>query len=156
MAVENEPWEHLALKLGAYLSCWDAELILAASAKHPALGGFEYRPDLLGIDATGAVSSWIECGNTSLNKVAKALRRFPSARVAVFREDPPKARRQRQELEAEGIEAGRVEVLGWPTGSFARWCGLLGEKTEAFGEAGGTSMNLVVNEAVFAEDLVRF
>jgi uncharacterized protein YaeQ len=120
------------------------------------LGDFEYRPDLLGTDVTGGVSHWVDCGNTSMNKVAKAVRRFPRARFALFQENPQKARRLRQDVEAEVRESADVDVLGWPAGEFPRWCALLGEKVEIFGEASGVQMNLVVNEQVFATDFQRF
>lgn len=152
---ENEKDEHLALKLAAYLLFWDSELVVDASVKHPALRGQDYRPDLLGVDESGSVGAWVECGNTTLNKLFKALRRWPSARVIVLKEDPARAKRIRSDLAAEVAGSERVEVLAFPAGAFAEWRGRLGEKVEVYGEAGGLSFNLVVNETVFMADLLR-
>jgi len=152
---ENEKDEHLALKLAAYLLFWDLDLVVDASVKHPALLGQDYRPDLLGVDPSGSVGAWVECGNTTLNKLFKALRRWPSARVVVLKEDPPRARRIRADLEREIAGSQRVEVLAFPEGVFGRWRALPDERTEVYGEAGGLSFNMVVNEQIFLADLVR-
>lgn len=155
VAVENEKHDHLALKLAAYLLFWEEDLVLEASAKHPALAGQDFRPDLLGTDITGAVSLWVERGNTSQNKLVKVLRRWPSARVVVFKEDPVKARRLRADLERDTPDASRVEIFHWPAGGFSAWERLLDEKTEVYGEAGGAGFNLVVNEQVYLADLLK-
>lgn len=150
---DNEKPEHLALKLAAYILFWDADLVVGAGVGHPALRGQEMRPDLLGTDISGAVSLWVECGNTSLNKVGKAIKRFPYAQVVVLKETPALARRFRAEFGAGA--SGRVEVLTWPEGAFADWASRLDEKTEVVGSASRTELNLVVNDRVFVTDLAR-
>jgi len=156
VAVENEKPQHLALKLGAYLSFWEHDLILEASSKHTALMGQPFRPDLMAPDITGSMAIWVECGNTSLHKLTKVLRRWPDAKFAVFKEDPQKAERFRMDLEKEVPKSQRVEVYGWPRGAFDEWMRALTEKTEIFGEAKGVGFNLVVNETIYTTDLLRF
>jgi len=155
MATDNEKPEHLGLKLAAYLSFWEEEMTVDAGAKHPALAGGEYLPDLLGVDATGQVAIWVECGNTTLNKLAKVQRRWPDARLVVFKEDLPRARRLRMDLDGELPRPERVEIYCWPERTFAEWMRCLSEKTHVCGEAGGGLFNLVVNERVYATDLVK-
>ncbi|MBI5595535.1 MAG: YaeQ family protein [Elusimicrobia bacterium] len=153
--IENETPEHLALKLGAYLSLWDAELVLEASGKHPALAGQEFRPDLLGLDAAGEVAVWVECGNTALHKLGKVVRKWPRARVVLFKENEAKAKHLRADLAREGVDAERVEVYCWPGTAFRDWSGLLSDKVAVFGEAHGVGFNLVVNDQVYATDLIK-
>lgn len=155
MAMHNEKPEHLALKLAAYLSFWEEEMTVDAGASHPALAGGEYLPDLLAVDAAGQVSIWVECGNTTLNKLAKVQRRWPDARLAVFKEDLPRAQRLRADLEGALPRPERVEIFCWPGRSFAEWMRGLSEKTHVCGEAGGGLFNLVVNEKVYTTDLVK-
>ena len=151
---ENEKFEHLALKLAAYVLFWDDDLTVDASAKHPALLGQEHRPDLMGTDVTGAVGLWVECGHTTLNKISKVLKRFPYARVAVLKENLAQAKRFREEIEGE-VPVDRVELLYWQAGGFQAWVGLVDEKTEVVGDATRSSMNLVVNDQVYMADLQK-
>ncbi|MBI3547831.1 MAG: YaeQ family protein [Elusimicrobia bacterium] len=150
---DNEKTEHLALKLAAYVMFWDAELVVDASAKHPALLGQEFRPDLMSTDDSGTVNLWIEVGTTSLNKLDKVLKRFPYAHLVVIKENPAQARRFK--VEAEELNQERLETLCFPDGAFAEWFGRLEEKTEVVGEATRTSMNLVVNDHIFVADLLH-
>lgn len=152
---ETEKAEHLSLKLAAYILFWEDRLTVDASVKHPALAGQDYRPDLLGTDVSGSVALWVECGNTTMNKIGKVLRRWSSARVLVLKEGPQEARRLRAELEKEEAHARRVEILHWPAGGFAEWHARVGAKTEVFGETTPTAMNLVVNEQTYVADLER-
>ena len=153
--IGNETPVHLALKLGAYLSFWDEDLTLDVGDKTPALSGQEFRPDLLGVDASGQVSLWVECGTTAMHKVGKVVRRWPEARVAMFKENEAKARFLREDLERALPDHERVEVYCWPGRSFQEWLALLAEKTEVDGEAKGVGFNLVVNERIYATDLLK-
>ena len=152
---ENETPEHLAMKLAAYLSFWDEDMALDPGTKHPALAGQEFRPALLGVDAGGQVAVWGECGNTAMHKLGKVLRRWPDARVALFKDGELKGRNARRDVDKELPDPGRVEVYCWPGTSFRDWAGLLGEKTEVDGEAGGVGFNLVVNGQIYATDLLK-
>ncbi|MDE2293658.1 MAG: YaeQ family protein [Elusimicrobia bacterium] len=153
--IENETPEHLVIKLAAYLAFWDQDLVLDPGPKHPALSGQEYRPDLLGVDVGGDLSVWVECGNTALNKLGKAARRWPRARIAVFKENEVKAAHLRAELEGVVPDPARVEVYCWPGRAFKEWAGLMAERVEVFGEAQATAFNLVVNERIYATDLLK-
>ena len=153
VAGPNENADHLALKLAAYILFWKDEPIVGASAKHPALLGQEFVPDLMALDDGGQVRLWVECGQTTINKLAKAARRFPRARIVVMKALEREAARLRGELEAEHGRPGRVEILAWPGGAFKEWLGALQEKTEAYGEGGGLSLNLVINEQPVSADL---
>lgn len=155
--IDNETPEHLALKLAAYLSFWDEDLTLDARHNHPALAGQEFYPDMLGTDAGGAVTHWVECGNTAMHKLGKVVRRWPDARVSLFKENEAKAGFLRQELVRNLPDHhGRIAIYAWPGRAFREWAALLGERTAVFGEASGTAFNLVVNEQVYATDLLKF
>lgn len=153
--INNETPIHLALKLGAYLSFWDEDLTMEVGEKVPALAGQEFRPDLLGVDIAGQVSLWVECGTTAMHKVGKVVRRWPDARVAMFKENEAKGRFLREELERGLANPERVEIYCWPGRSFQDWMSLLSEKTEIDGEAKGVGFNLVVNERIYATDLLK-
>lgn len=152
---ENETPEHLAMKLAAYLSFWDEDMALDPSTKSPALAGQEFRPALLDVDITGQVAIWGECGNTAMHKLGKVLRRWPDARVAVFKDTEQKGVNMRRDVDKELPSPERVEIYCWPQASFRDWMSLLGDKTEIYGEAGGVGFNLVVNERIYATDLVK-
>jgi len=155
VAIENEKPEHLALKLAAYLSFWDLDLTMEASGKHPALAGVSFRPDLMNTNIEGQVGTWIECGNTTLNKLAKVRRKWPEAKMAVFKDTEQKALKFREDMRKEVPRSHTVEIYTWKERGFQEWLGLMSEKTEVYGEVGGTDFNLVVNEAVYTTDLVR-
>ena len=152
---ENETPEHLAMKLAAYISLWDEDVALDPSLKLPALAGQEFRPALLGLDAAGQAALWGECGNTAMHKLGKVLRRWPDARVVLFKDSEVKGQNMRRDVDKELPSPGRVEIYCWPGTGFRDWMGLLGEKTEVYGEAKGVGFNLVVNERIYATDLVK-
>lgn len=153
--IGNETPAHLAMKLAAYLSFWDADLSMELGDKTPALSGQEFRPDLLGVDASGQVSLWAECGTTAMHKLGKVVRRWPGARVAIFKENEAQGRFLREDLGRSLPDPGRVEIFCWPGRAFQEWMSLLSEKTEIDGEAKGAGFNLVVNERIYATDLLR-
>ena len=156
VAGPNEPAGHLALKLAAYLLFWSEDPILGAGAKNPALAGFDFLPDLMSLDESGAVKLWVECGSTTLHKLLKLTRRLPNARIVVMKETERDARRLREDVEEQLDRPGRIEILAWPEGLFADWLACVGEKTEVYGEAGGLSLNVVINEQPFVAELRRF
>ncbi|MBL0348923.1 MAG: YaeQ family protein [Elusimicrobia bacterium] len=147
----DETLDHLALKLSAFLLLWAEEPLVAPSAKHPALLGQEFRPDLLALDDRGEARLWIECGTVSMNKLSKVSRRFPYAQLIVVKESPEDGRRLRRDLEAESLRRAPA-IWAWPKEAFRDWRNALGERTEAFGESGDRSLNLVINETPIAVD----
>lgn len=155
--IENETPEHLALKLAAYLSFWDEDLVLDARHNHPSLEGQDFYPDILGTDAAGTVTRWVECGNTAMHKLGKVVRRWPEAQVALFKENEAKAAFLRGELERQLPDhQERLTIYCWPGRSFRDWLALLSDKVHVFGEAGGTAFNLVVNEKIYTTDLLKY
>ncbi|MBI4375273.1 MAG: YaeQ family protein [Elusimicrobia bacterium] len=156
VAGQSETVEHLALKLSAYLLFWKEQPILEASPKHPALMGQEFTPDLMALDETGSIKLWIECGQVTLHKLSKLIRRLPAARIVVIKPSERAAQRLRQDLSEELRRSHRVEVFGWPEPEFRHWLGALGEKTEIYGESGGLMINAVVNETPMLAELKCF
>lgn len=150
---EEKP-DHLALKLAAVAMFLKDDPIVDMSADHPALQGLDLRPDVGILSDAGGVRIWIECGETSLNKLDKAARRFTDARIVVLKATLPQARRFRAALVEEVRQAERIEVWAWPEGSFAAWMAAMGEKTELFGDAHERAFNLVINEVAYAADLI--
>lgn len=155
-ADREETLEHLALKLSAFLLFWDADPIVAPSVQHPALSNQEFRPDLVALDLSGAVALWVECGTVTIHKMNKLVKRYPSARLVVIKASEHDGRRLREDLSDKVDRSDRVEILAWKASDFAVWLRAMAEKTEAIGEAGGASLNLVVNETPVASDLVPF
>ena len=155
VAIENETPAHLGLKLAAYLSFWEQDLTLEASAKHPALAGSAFRPDLLGTGIGGQVTHWIECGRTSSNKIEKVLRKWPDAALIVFKESEFVARQFRREVLKEMPRGERVAVYCWKDGGFAEWMDCLAEKIDVFGDCGGGKFNLVIGEKIYTQDLLK-
>ena len=151
-----ETGEHMALKLAAYLLFWDMEAQAEISPSHPALADYDFLPDVLALDEGGAIGLWVECGKITKHKADKLLKRLPRSRLVILAENEQTAQRIRRDLEDKFEKAARFEVLAWPGGSFREWLGALGEKTEVFGDAGGLSFNLVVNEHPLSVELRRF
>jgi hypothetical protein len=120
------------------------------------LAAFEFLPDLLGLDAAGETALWVECSTTTMHKLTKITRRAPRARIVVLKENERGAAQLRAELDASFDRPERIEVLAWPDGQFKAFCAAVAEKTEAFGEASGHMMNLVLNEAMFVVEFKLF
>ena len=152
----NELDAHLAHKLAAYILFWSYDPLLDASAKTPALAAFEFMPDLIGLDDAGEAVLWVECGTTTMHKLTKITRRAPRCRVVVLKETERGAAQLRAELDAQFDRPERVEVLAWPGAQFKAWCAAVDERTEAFGEASGHMMNLVLNETMFVVEFMPF
>ena len=152
----QETDEHLAMKLAAYLLFWDLEPIVEASAKHPALASQEFIPDLMALDETGAIKLWVGCGKVTMHKMGKLSRRHPGARLVVMRASEREARRLRGDMEDKVDRQASVEVLAWPQTSFKEWLQALQERTEVYGDAGGRTLNFVVNQRPFVAELLSF
>lgn len=142
----NETPEHMALKLAAYLLLWDAQPIMGAGVKHPALCNQEFIPDVMALNDAGEVRLWAECGQVTLHKLGKLVRRLPQARLVVMKATEREALRLRQDLKDKLDRSEKIEILGWPGPLFKEWLAALAEKTEVFGEAGGHMLNVVINE----------
>jgi uncharacterized protein YaeQ len=152
----NEPLEHQALKLAAYLLFWSEEPAVDISPKTPALADYDFLPDLLALDDTGAIKLWVECGSTTRNKLTKLTRRLSRSRIVVMKETERDAQGLREELRAQLVREARVEILAWPGRLFRDWVEALRDHTEIFGDSGGLLLNVVVNEHPFAAELQRF
>lgn len=152
----NEPDDHLAHRLAAYILFWDYEPILEASAKTPALANFEFMPDLIGLDEAGEAKLWVECGTVTYHKLTKITRRAPQCRIVVMKEHERDAARLRAELTAQFDRPERVEILAWPGAAYRDWCRVVADKTEVFGEASGHMINAVVNEVMVLVEFKSF
>ena len=142
----NEPDEHLAHKLAAYILFWNDEPMLDATSRLPALANFEFVPDLLALDDSGDAKLWVECSSITHHKLTKITRRAPNCRIVVIKEYARDAARLRQELTEQFDRPERVEIFGWPDGAYKQWLAAVGDKVEVFGEADGRMINAVVNE----------
>lgn len=152
----NEPDAHLALKLAACILFWDFEPIAGVSAKHPALLGQEFIPDLLALDQAGQAKLWVECGPTAMNKLGKLTRRFPWSRIVVMKETEREAQRLRQDLLDQVDKQAKIEIVAWPGTLFKEWMQSVQEKTEVYGEGGGLTLNVVINERPLVAELKAF
>jgi hypothetical protein len=152
----NEPEEHLALKLGAYLQFWDFEPVIDAGVKTPALAQYEFMPDVAAFYPDGSIKLWVECGSSTMNKLLKLTRRLPRGRVVVVKTTAREAQRLRLEVQEKLDKPHRIEILCWPGSSFKDWAATVGENVEVYGEASELSINAVVNEKMFAIDLERY
>ncbi|HOX23446.1 MAG TPA: hypothetical protein PLL10_08280 [Elusimicrobiales bacterium] len=152
----DETVEHSALKLACAILFWERELILDATVNHPALSNCPFVPDMMALDDSGAISFWGECGNTSLNKLDKVIKKVPGARIVVLRESPDDARQMRTALSGQTKKHQRVEILAWPKPEFERWLAAVQDSNSVVGESTGRSMSLVFNEQVFDVDFESF
>ena len=152
----NETGEHLALKLAAYLLFWDQNPVVEASSRHPALAGQEFIPDLMALNDSGEIALWVECGQATLHKLGKLVRRLPAARIVVIKATEREAARLRQDVGDRLDRPERIEVLAWPGRSFHQWLAVVREKTEVYGEGGGLMINAVVNEHPIVAELKVF
>ena len=145
----NEPDDHLAHRVAAYILFWDYEPLLDATTKNPALNNFEFLPDLIALDDEGAIKLWVECGSITHHKLTKITRRAPQCRIVILKENEREAARLRKELTEQFDRPERVEILAWPGASYKEWAAALADRTEAFGESDGRMINAVVNETMF-------
>jgi uncharacterized protein YaeQ len=150
----EETAEHLALKLAAFAMFLPGDPIVDPSPDHPALDGYEVRPDLFVLDDGGQVKMWIECGEVSINKIDKISRRLSGARILVLKENRHQALKMRATVQEQIRNADRIEIWTWPEEEFKKWLHALEDKTEIYGEAHEKSFNLVVNSVPYAVDLV--
>lgn len=155
----SEPDDHLAHRLAACILFWDAEPILDASVKTPALADYEFLPDLIGLNAAGEAVLWVECGSVTMNKLTKITRRLPRARLVIMKETERQASELRRDLLASFDRPEKVEILAWPDKTYKEWARAVAaksDKTEVFGEASGHMINVVMNEAMFVIEFKSF
>lgn len=152
----NELEDHCAHRLAAYILFWDYDPILDASTKTPALANFEFLPDLIALDEGGEAVLWVECGSATMHKLTKITRRMPRARLVVIKDTEREALRLRKELTEQFDRPDKVEILAWPDQTYKLWTQTVADKTEAFGEASGHMMNLVMNETMFVIEFKKF
>jgi hypothetical protein len=152
----NEQASRLALKLAAYLLFWGYDPKVDASNKTPALGRFEFLPDLVGLDEAGEISLWVDCQTTTMNKLNKLTRRIPRGRIVVLKEDERGAARLRSGAAEQVDRPEKVEILAFPGARFQEWTSVVGEKTEVFGESTERLINVVVNGHPLALDIAAF
>jgi uncharacterized protein YaeQ len=150
----EETAEHLALKLAAVAMFLPGDPIVDPSPDHPALDGYEVRPDVCVLDDGGQIKAWIECGEVSINKIDKISRRLTGARIVVLKSQRHQALKMRAVLQDQIRQGDRVEIWTWPADTFKHWLAALEDKTELYGEAHERSFNLVVNNVPYAVDLV--
>ena len=153
-AKEEETPEHVALRLAAAILFFDGEPALDVGPSDPLLADIGFQPDLLVPDGLGGISAWIECGNVATNKLVKVARRLKGGRLVILKESADAGRRMREVVKAEIRNPDKVEVWAWPREEFARWAAAVQESNYVYGEASGASLNLVLNEAAFAVQLV--
>ncbi len=154
VARPEERMDHLALKLAAFAMFHESKPIVDPSSSHPSFSNIDVRPDLVALDEGGGISLWIECGNVSLNKLDKAARRLPGARVIVLQPTLRDASQLRQRLTDSVRQADKIAIWTWPGESFNSWMKAVDEKTEIFGEAREKSFNLVINDHPYSVDLI--
>jgi hypothetical protein len=150
----EEKDDHIALKLAGLVMFHRANPIVEPSSDHPSLNGFTHRPDLCVLDEGGGMSIWIECGNVSLNKLDKVLRRFSYGRVVVIKPDLREAGKLRKDLAEAVKNSERIEIWAWSEKEFDGWFKAIAEKTEVFGEAEERNFNLVINETPYVAELL--
>lgn len=150
----EEKVDHLALKLAAFTMFHSHHPIVDPSAQHVALHNIDARPDLFILNEAGDISTWIECGEVSINKIDKLTRRLPSARLVVLKSRQRQATQLRESLYDQVRQSSRVEIWTWPGDEFQTWLGALEDKTEIFGEAHEKNFNLVVNQTPISLDLI--
>lgn len=155
---ESETFEHLALKLGAFLLLWEYDPKVHLTTDHPALQGQPFKPDLMALDETGAVRLWAECGRVSLHKLDKLTRRYPTAKLLVLKASEDEAKRLRKDA-SEGLDrSALLEIWGWPAAEFKRWQSAVAASDQAYavGETYGRTLNLVLNETPIDVELKAF
>ena len=150
----EETADHLAMKLAAFAMFLPEDPIVEPSPDHPALDGYEVRPDVCVLDDGGQIKLWIECGEVSINKIDKISRRLTGARIIVLKAQRHQALKMRAVLQEQIRQGDRVEIWHWPEGDFKTWLHALEDKTELYGEAHERSFNLVVNNVPYAVDLL--
>ena len=150
----SETDDHLLLKLAACVFFYEREpLVISSPQQHPALAGQDFAPDLITVDDTNRVTFWVECAKTTLHKLDKVTKRFREARLLMLMAHPLEARQMAESLEGEGNT--RIEIWSFQQGEFGRWKSLVREQNDIIGEANETSMNLVINDAMFMTELQR-
>ena len=77
------------------------------------------------------------------------------ARLVVVKSSVEEGKRFRRQLSEEVPRHESVEILAWPKDQFHTWLGAFAESLEVVGEAGGLSLNLVLNHTPIAVDLAR-
>jgi len=152
--VLEETDDHLMLKLAAFVFFHAQEpFIVTSPQQHPALANQDFCPDLMTADYSNQVILWIQCGKTTLHKLAKVTNRYRDARIWMLMARPHEAKQMAETLEDEGNT--RIEVWSFMQGEFDRWKSHVKEQNDIIGEATETSMNLVINGEMFMTDLTR-
>lgn len=152
---ENETPQHLALKLAAFVLFFDWNPMAEVSAKHPAVAGQEFKPDLIALNVAGEIRLWLECGNVTTNKLDKISRRYREARLVVLKENEREARNLRKWLDKDDVHRQeRIEIWAFPEKQFDAWMEAMDDNVEIFGEKAERSLNLVANGRPFCFDFL--
>jgi len=142
------------LKLAAFVLFHTLEpTVVTSPRQHPALAHQDFFPDLMSADVSNQIRLWIQCGKTTLHKLAKVTNRFREARIWMLMAQPHEAKQMAESLEDEGNT--RIEVWSFKQGEFDRWKSCVNEQNDVIGEATETSMSLVINGAMYMTDLTR-
>lgn len=152
--VLQETDDHLRLKLAAVVFFHEVDpLVITSPQQHTALSNQDFAPDLMTVDYTNQVTLWVECGKTTSNKLDKVAKKFRAARIVMLLAAPHEAKQMAETVATLGHD--RIEVWCFQQGEFDRWRALISDQTDIIGEATPTSMNLVVNDAMFMTELTR-
>ena len=155
VAKAEETHEHVSLRLASAVLFFRRDPALDIGPTHPAVCDYGFFPDLLAANESGGVGIWIECGNVALNKLTKVARRLEhGARLVILRENPEDGRRLRKILDKEIPRSAEVEILAWPRADFARWTAAVEDSNTIIGDCTEKSLNLVLNDQLFAVDLI--
>ncbi len=150
---EEEPLEHMALRLTAALIFWELQPIIPPGHDHPAIVDLGYVPDFLCVDEAGGVAVWGECGAASTNKMGKAVRKYGASRIVAFHHSLETGRRYRETLKDDLRTPSRVDILAWRQEDFRPFVAALTERNYIVGQSFGHSINLVLNDQVFDSTL---
>ncbi|MBI4051199.1 MAG: YaeQ family protein [Elusimicrobia bacterium] len=157
VAKENETWEHLTLKLAAYILLWDHRPVPDPGMNNPALLGQEFRPDILGVDFAGNIALWAEVGRTALHKISKIAKRYREARIFLLKARPQEAKKLRRDLQEQEVpNQERIEICSFADGGYVAWESCLDESTHVTGEASDRELNLVANGQICMARLEKF
>lgn len=107
---ETESYEHIAMKVVAFLLYYDPRLIIEKSVD------MHYKPDLVIMGDHGLPELWIDCGAIAVKKVESLAIKLKSSRFIVIKETKREMESFKKIIEKKVSSIDSVEFLSFEPG----------------------------------------
>jgi uncharacterized protein YaeQ len=131
---ETEPLSHVVLKFLAFVLFYRERLQIEPQLHNDAI---PFVPDLVELDYELRPRLWIECGETSLNKLDKLAVKVPDAELWVVKETPAEAEHLLRAMSKGDLRQNRYQIVALDPALVPELCNLVQYRNEVMWLGGG-------------------